>query len=219
MASPSPPENSGPAAAALAPHLPVTLDVIDVASASFVRPVKRIHQGHDVARFLRSLAYRDIGTFVLQLNRALCPRQQPASALPRLFPLPAPGSSPPSTPSIRALQHLLVDLESFVAQAPPDPGPRRFGNASFRKWHALVEHKLPDLLGAGLLGDRLGAARCEVESYLLGAFGNPQRLDYGTGHELSFLAFVGCLWKLGFFSDGKQDGDIERDIVLKVIEL
>ncbi|EQK97380.1 phosphotyrosyl phosphatase activator [Ophiocordyceps sinensis CO18] len=78
------------------------------------------------------------------------------------------------------------------------------------------------MLSAGLLGKTLetggGAARQEVASYLLGAFGSPQRLDYGTGHELSFLAFVGCLWKLGFFKDAKQGGDIEREIVLSVIE-
>ncbi|PFH62011.1 hypothetical protein XA68_15447 [Ophiocordyceps unilateralis] len=144
----------------------------------------------------------------------------PDSSLPRIFPL-TPGS-PSSTPSVQALQLLLSDLESLVDAAPPDPGPRRFGNVSFRKWYALVEEKLPDLLGAGLLGRSLeagnGAARDEVADYLLGAFGSPDRLDYGTGHELSFVAFVGCLWKLGFFRDGEPDGPVERDIVLNVIE-
>jgi serine/threonine-protein phosphatase 2A activator len=51
----------------------------------------------------------------------------------------------------------------------------------------------------------------------MGSFGSAQRLDYGTGHELSFVAFVACLWKLGFFNDAKQ-GDMEREIVLNVIE-
>ncbi|PHH67620.1 hypothetical protein CDD83_6493 [Cordyceps sp. RAO-2017] len=100
--------------------------------------------------------------------------------------------------------------------APTDPGPRRFGNVSFRRWHALVEEGLPALLARAL-----GAAALdddEVATYFLGAFGSPQRLDYGTGHELSFLAFLGCLWKLGFFRDGRQGGDIEREIVLEVIE-
>lgn len=198
------------------------LDTIDLASPPpFTKPCKRINEGHDVARFLRSLAYRDIGTFVLQLNRALCPRHQPSSPLPRLFPLTS-GTTSSSTPSIRALQLLLSDVESLIAQAPPDTGPRRFGNTSFRTWYALVEEKLDDMLSAGLLGKTLGlgggAARHEVAGYLLGAFGSPQRLDYGTGHELSFMAFVGCLWKLGFFKDGEQGGDIEREIVLDVIE-
>lgn len=198
-----------------------TLQLIDLASPpAFAKPSKLINEGHDVARFLTSLAYRDIGTFILQLNHALCPRHQSGEPLPRLFPL-VPGS-PTSTPSIRALQTLLAEIDGLVQQAPPDPGPRRFGNVSFRKWFALVEGRLDDMLSTGLLGTTLdvggGTAREEVGSYLLGSFGSAQRLDYGTGHELSFIAFVGCLWKLGFFKDGTQGGDIEREIVLDVIE-
>ncbi len=41
----------------------------------------------------------------------------------------------------------------------------------------------------------------ELKPYFIGSFGSPQRLDYGTGHELSFLAFLACLWKLGCFND------------------
>ncbi|KND88588.1 Serine/threonine-protein phosphatase 2A activator 1 [Tolypocladium ophioglossoides CBS 100239] len=198
-----------------------TLHLVDLASPlAFCKPSKLINEGHDVPRFLTSLAYRDIGTFILQLNHALCPRHEPGEPLPRLFPL-VPGSLT-STPSIRALQTLLADIENLVQQAPPDPGPRRFGNVSFRKWFALVEAKLDGMLSSGLLGTTLnvggGTAREEVASYLLGSFGSSQRLDYGTGHELSFIAFVGCLWKLSFFKDGTQGGDIEREIVLNVIE-
>lgn len=44
----------------------------------------------------------------------------------------------------------------------------------------------------------------ELKSYLLGGFGSAQRLDYGTGHELSFLAFLASLWKLGAFVEGEE---------------
>lgn len=81
---------------------------------------------------------------------------------------------------------------------------------------------MSELLDEGLLGETLkvgdGKAKEEVSLYLLGGFGSVQRLDYGTGHELSFVAFLGCLWKLGFFKDGEQGGEIEREIVLKIIE-
>jgi len=39
-------------------------------------------------------------------------------------------------------------------------------------------------------------ALVEITSYLLGAFGSGQRLDYGTGHELSFAAFLCTLFLL-----------------------
>lgn len=195
-----------------------SLEVLDLSSPpDFIKPSKRINEGPDVARFLTSLAYRDIGVFILQLNRALCPRHQPSSPLPRTFPL---SSKPPTSPSVQTLQALLAKIESFIDDAPPDPGPRRFGNVSFRKWYAIFEERLDGLLGEGLLGETLkvGKAKEEVSSYLLGGFGSVQRLDYGTGHELSFVAFLGCLWKLGYFKDGEQGGEIEREIVLKVIE-
>ncbi|KAG6008912.1 Serine/threonine-protein phosphatase 2A activator 1 [Claviceps maximensis] len=193
----------------------------------FAKPSKRINEGHHVEHFLTTRAYADICTFILQLNHSLCPRTQADSSLPPVqFPLIA--GSPTSTPSIQALQRLLSDIGSLVDQAPPDTGPRRFGNVSFRKWHALVEEKLDALLlplQDLVFGDALSArgsdgvtAKDEVSSYLLGAFGSPQRLDYGTGHELSFIAFLACLWKLGIFRDGGPDGSIEREIVRNVIE-
>ena len=55
--------------------------------------------------------------------------------------------------------------------------------------------------------------REELKVYLLGSFGSAQRLDYGTGHELSFVAFLGCLWKVGAFEDGE-----ERAVVVGVVQ-
>src|SRR5271155_511946 len=53
-----------------------SLERLDEASAhSFTIPVKKIHDGPDVSFFLTSLAYRDIMTFVLQLNRSMIPRK------------------------------------------------------------------------------------------------------------------------------------------------
>lgn len=215
-------------------QIPATLPIIDTPREAhdFQVPTKCINEGHHVSRFLTSKAYRDICLFILQLNRSLCPRNQASSSIPRTFPLPS-ASSKSTTPSINALRTLLADIDGLIELAPPDPGPRRFGNVSFRKWYSLVEERLDAWLSKGRLGQTLQprsdkggseenqqnvSVKDEVTPYLLGAFGSSQRLDYGTGHELSFLAFIGCLWKLGFFADGKQGGDIEREIVLQVIE-
>ena len=192
----------------------------------FHAPQKRIHTGADLPHFLTSLAYRDIGLFLLQLNRALCPRSIPPSSQSKTkiqsFPLPhTPRPSDP--PSIASLREMLDKIASLIDQAPPEKGPRRFGNVAFRVFHKLLEERVDGLLREGLPAERLDEQWGEgwleeVRGYLLGGFGSAQRLDYGTGHELSFLAFLGGLWKLGVFGNGEGEGEVERGVVLGVFE-
>ena len=135
---------------------------------------------------------------------------------------------------IKNLRELLKKVEALKEDAPPETGPRRFGNVAFRKWYALVEGRIEDLLREYVPvegmetkkleeteeGDQAAGPLDEIKAYFLGGFGSHQRLDYGTGHELSFLAFLGCLWKLGVFTgfEGGEPYDIERRIVLGVFE-
>ncbi len=207
------------------------LEVLDPAKPhQFAKPAKMINEGPDVSHFLTSKAYRDIGLFVMQLNRAMCPRKikgEDGKEQLRTFRIGSEFETNPAE-SVRKLQELLSRVESYIDEAPPDPGPRRFGNVSFRKWYQILEERVSDLLREYLPDSVVNfrptsntssdTALDELKAYFLGGFGNPQRLDYGTGHELSFLAFLGCLWKLGAFKDGQPNGDIERNIVLGVFE-
>lgn len=210
------------------------LEVLDPSVPhAFHVPSKRINDGPDVSHFLTSKAYRDIGVFVMQLNRALCPRKSSTPGRPSTtFPLVGGHREDPE--SVRKLQGLLEKTAEIIDETPPDPGPRRFGNISFRKWYEVLEARVDRLLKEYVNADVLcfpaadggetdgesgnAGAMDELKAYLLGGFGSPQRLDYGTGHELSFLAFLGCLWKLGAFKDGAGNGHIERSIVLGVFE-
>ncbi|KAM3547086.1 Serine/threonine-protein phosphatase 2A activator 1 [Beauveria bassiana] len=197
------------------------LEVLDrTALPEFIKPVKRIHESVDVCEFLTSLAYRDIGIFIMQLNHAVCPRRRQGTPVPETFIISSRNQ--PVAPVV-ALQELLADIERLIDQAPPAAGPRRFGNLSFRTWHTLLKDRVDAMLEAGVLGKTIAAAggkaaREEIKSYLLGGFGSSQRLDYGTGHELSFVAFLGCLWKLGHFKTDQEEAEVEREIVFSVIE-
>jgi len=42
-------------------------------------------------------------------------------------------------------------------------------------------------------------AKVELIPYILQSFGDPSRIDYGTGHELNFVALMYCLYSLGIF--------------------
>ena len=206
--------------------VPRSLPLLDLSKPhSFIVPAKRINEGHDVPFFLTSRAYSDIGIFMMQLNTAMCPRKSPAPSEVKPWQLDADLAL--SEP-VKKLQELLEKIDSMIEEAPPDTGPRRFGNVSFRKWYQILESRIRELLQAYLPKAVLDYAvdpssdasvLDELAPYLLGGFGSAQRLDYGTGHELSFLAFLGCIWKLGgLTTKPSHDGALERSIVLGVVE-
>ena len=183
----------------------------------FETPSKKINDGDDLQFFLSSTAYRGISTWLLQLNRSMFPTKAEDGKV-----TPCDLTSPPAYSSniINSLRNLLDALAGLIDKAPPSVGPRRFGNVAFRQWYKLADeeaaglcrtHLLPALESHG--ADHEAPLINELKSYLLASFGSPQRLDYGTGHELAFLAFLGCLWKLNAFSDGE-----ERAIVMGVIQ-
>jgi len=189
----------------------------------FRLPVKKIHDGEDVQTWLTTRAYVDIMTFLPQLNIAMFPVDGASSTTPG--PSRTVSATEITSLSVLSLQVLIRKVESYIKEAPPDPGPTRFGNKSFRTWYGLVESRLPDLLSEHLPqsvidleedSDSEVSAATELKSYLLGSFGSSERLDYGTGHELSFLAFIGGIWKLGGFPSSEARSE-ERQIVLGLI--
>jgi serine/threonine-protein phosphatase 2A activator len=216
--SQNPPQSHGSSA-------PRSLPILNPSTTqSFIKPVKKINHGHDVPAFLTSQAYKDIGIFVMQLNTSMCPQKDPLSSTHiQTWALDTPITL--SEP-VRKLQELLQTIDAIIEEAPPDTGPRRFGNVSFRKWYEILESRVQGLLEKYLpdavlrfgTGDGVSVLE-ELTPYLMGGFGSAQRLDYGTGHELSFLAFLGCIWKLGgFTTEPSKDGSLNRGIVIGVVE-
>ncbi|KAL4869510.1 hypothetical protein BDV12DRAFT_82334 [Aspergillus spectabilis] len=196
---------------------------LDSAGHNFIQPTKRIHESQDVNEFLSSRAYVDIMTFLLQLNRSLFPTKLSNG---RIQTWPLNCEAVEYSAPVRQLQQLLSKLEAILEEAPPDTGPRRFGNISFRKWHQIVETRASSLLEECLSAEILHTpssepggptAEAELLAYFLGSWGSSQRLDYGTGHELSFLAFLAGIWKLHGFPQNSP-GVEERAIVLGVIQ-
>ncbi|THZ68025.1 Phosphotyrosyl phosphatase activator [Aureobasidium pullulans] len=191
----------------------------------FETPSKRINDGDDLSFFLRSCAYADMMTWLLQLNRSMIPQRRPHDpSVVDTWPLNSANIN--ISPHVARLNKLIRSLDGLMDEAPPESGPRRFGNAAFRKWHRAVQEATPSLLRDALSDKVWGRAQGdadlislnhEIAAYLLGSFGSPERLDYGTGHELSFLAFLACIWKLGGFSNA-DPGHEERGIVTAIIQ-
>jgi len=55
--------------------------------------------------------------------------------------------------------------------------------------------RLPDILSKELASVDQQNVK-ELTTYIVDSFGNPTRIDYGTGHELSFCMFLCGLFKV-----------------------
>ncbi|KAL9128744.1 MAG: hypothetical protein Q9175_007465, partial [Cornicularia normoerica] len=171
-----------------APHAPSLGLLSKTRPHTFIRPLKKINEGHDVSAFLLSKAYGDIMTFLLQLNRAIFPShiQGVSTSGPKRVQTWDLGCQAVEfSETVQSLKTLLEELDHIVDEVPPDPGPRRFGNASFKKWYQTVEERTSDLLTSYLPQSTLQyphesevTAEAELTFYFLGSFGSSQRLDY-----------------------------------------
>ena len=99
--------------------------------------------------------------------------------------------------AVGAILHVLDQVEQARDDAPPLPQASRFGNKAFCTFFTLLRERA-SAWHRTMLPPALEPAAVEASAYLEHAFGDPQRLDYGTGHELNFVCWLCALAKLGF---------------------
>ncbi|KAF8981389.1 hypothetical protein BGZ46_002896 [Entomortierella lignicola] len=151
---------------------------------TFVVPVKCIKdEAKDLPFFQSSEGYARIMSYILALNTAV---------LNRKISDPLPESEP-----IKKILALLDTLDNWIALVPPKPDPQRFGNLAFREYILMLEDKATVILEE-LLPSNLHPAIKEISPYLTQSMGHGTRIDYGSGHELSFVAWLCCLEIIGF---------------------
>ncbi|ODV95887.1 hypothetical protein PACTADRAFT_16076 [Pachysolen tannophilus NRRL Y-2460] len=100
-------------------------------------------------------------------------------------------------PEVKAVLDLIARLNQLIVETPILPGPRRYGNMAFRSWHDSLSEKIEGFFHNHLKifykYNNFDLFITELTHYFIGSFGSRQRLDFGTGHELSFLAFINAL--------------------------
>ncbi|BGP56647.1 Serine/threonine-protein phosphatase 2A activator 1 [Rhodotorula sphaerocarpa] len=152
-------------------------------------PRRRIFTEEDLAPWLRSSAYADLERTILRLTAAVQGQSNEVEC----------WESPPT----KAIVDFLRNARRRVKQVPLAQGPQRFGNKAFRQW-------LEETATANIPPDVVEAATPELSFHLLSSFGSPQRLDYGTGHELSFLSYLVCLCRLRVFTEADEQALVTR---------
>lgn len=162
----------------------------------YVTPKRAVLTIGDMQIWDKTEAYHEYVGFFTALNEAVKGK--------------AVGSKYPESPNVQTMVNILDTMEHWIMEYPPVEQPQRFGNQAFKSWFKRLSQDALDLLQKAL-PEQFHRAIPEIMVYLIEGFGNPTRIDYGTGHEMSFLWLLCCLFKIGAFLQ-----DDKAAVVLKV---
>ncbi|KAK4050290.1 Serine/threonine-protein phosphatase 2A activator 1 [Microbotryomycetes sp. JL201] len=179
------------------PELP--LDNVHEADDGVVQPRRKIYDEHDVARWTRSEPFHLIETMIIRLSVAVDNKTVLDSCH--------------ESQATQTIVNFLQEARDWINDVPLQTGPQRFGNKAFRDWVTKFEqhdeHFQRELVPAPLHA----AALPELTHHLRASFGSAARLDYGTGHELSFLAYLLILRLTGILTERDEQAMVTRIFV------
>jgi len=113
-----------------------------------------------------------------------------------------------------AILHRLIE---WIEEIPPSAASLRYGNPAYRTWQSRLEAEGPTLV-EDMVPPELKEAVPEIYPYFADGFGNATRIDYGTGHEVNFAAFLLCLVRLGVLRKEDYQAIVGR-IFVKYLDL
>jgi serine/threonine-protein phosphatase 2A activator len=166
---------------------------------TFVEPVRRILTTEDLEKWKDSATHSEIVQFVEELAQSVIGKTNDVEC--------------EISESTQGLLDILdIVLKIIVEHPVSDKGSSRFGKLEFRD----VYDEITDTSRA-FMREHIKALvqdedpTVELAVYFNESWGNRTRIDYGSGHELNFLAFLLCLKKLDIIKPTDYTG-----VVLKV---
>ncbi|XP_010273024.1 PREDICTED: serine/threonine-protein phosphatase 2A activator-like [Nelumbo nucifera] len=169
----------------------------------FQVPTKKITHPDDIHRFHESDSSKNFLGFIVALSESI--RGHKIS------------DHCHQSPTVNSIVSLLETLLRWVDEIPPVQQSSRYGNYSYRVWHGRMTENAESLMLQFIPND-LRSATLEIVPYFTDSFGNSTRIDYGTGHETNFAAWLYCLARLGLLKEEDYQAVVSR-IFVKYLEL
>ncbi|KAL9359335.1 hypothetical protein Peur_047458 [Populus x canadensis] len=199
----NPPPNTNSQAIILAP-VPQSQKVLTISLPhTFQSPSKKIHSPDDIRQFINSDSSKNFLGFIVSLSESI--RSHKTS-----------DSFHEST-TLKKIVSIIETLIQWTEEIPPAQQSSRYGNISYRTWHnRLVENS--ESLMLQILPELLKSSMVEIVPYFTDSFGNSSRIDYGTGHETNFAAWLYCLARMGVIEEADYQALVSR-VFVTYIEL
>ena len=137
---------------------------------------KEITSEASINHWLQSQAYNSLYGILELLCHAIASKPRSTSRTRR--------------PIIDAILGAIARSREIMEEVKPLEGQMRFGNRAFRLWLTRIYEERAAILGGV-------TQNAEIWEYFVQSFGSWTRIDYGTGHEFNFLAFITALFITG----------------------
>lgn len=149
--------------------------------AAYKEPTKVVKCAEYICKWLRSEAYYDILGFVVEISEAI----QGIKCTDNIY----------ISDSMCEFLKIFDKLNDMIDLTPPlQNAKKNFGDTAYRGWSNKMDNDIYQILSNALPSNKCHAVH-ELGWYLSSSFGNAPRMDYGTGHELSFTFFMCALFK------------------------
>lgn len=160
---------------------------------NFEGPKRMLYIKDDLPKWLKSKAYFELYHFVEEL--AFIVKSKPLSYEVEI------------TKTIQICLDIIQEMKDLVKDIPPVGDPMRYGNIAFRTWFSKVIEKTEDWMTKIILTKNEKVEKkvlIELTAYFRESLGNNTRIDYGTGHETAFAAWMYCLCKFNIISKDEK---------------
>ncbi|KAL5777239.1 hypothetical protein ACOSP7_010165 [Xanthoceras sorbifolium] len=169
----------------------------------FQIPSKRIQSPNDIRHFIDSDSGKNFLGFVVALSESIRGHKISDAFL--------------QSHTVNTILSIIADLIQWVDEIPPTQQSARYGNVAYRTWHSRLVDNSESLM-LRFLPNELHSATIEIVPYFTDSFGNSSRIDYGTGHETNFAAWLYCLARMGVIKEGDYQAVVAR-VFVKYLEL
>ena len=157
----------------------------------FCTPQKIGNKPDLMSRFTRSPAFNDIVNFLYNIQHKIKGMKK------------SEVISPSSNEFLNEFDNLYNKLEELYIKHPPREGNEKYTDPVFKRFHLDLETNFNNIMQNTILKfDTIPKNLIlEIKPYFMDSFGNPFRMDYGTGHELNYLCFLYVLYKAGLYTE------------------
>ncbi|CDK28667.1 unnamed protein product [Kuraishia capsulata CBS 1993] len=171
-------------------------------SHDYIQPVRRILTEEDLTRWQSSESYNGLVAFIVRLADSVKGKEL--------------GTECELTPSVKDILKVLDSIQTIIGRHPvvTDKDISRFGKVEFRDFYDEVSSSADKLISLIDKTSELPGVSKELKVYLVESWGNRTRIDYGSGHELNFMCFLYCLYKVGIL-DLESDSEALVLVVFK----